>query len=99
MAPGKVSPLNIYSVWRKLNSRQAKIPHGRVKFKVGDLVRITKQKVALAKGYKQTFSTEIFKAVKVITRVTQPVYELSDLQDILKANFTTMCLGVIITRN
>jgi hypothetical protein len=81
MAPSKVSPSNIYSVWQKLNSLQAKIPHGRVKFKVGDLVRLTKQKVAFAKGYKQTFSTEIFKVVKVITRVPQPVYELSDLQD------------------
>jgi hypothetical protein len=48
---------------------------------VGDLVRITKQKVAFAKGYEQTFSPEIFKVVKVITRVPQPVYELSDLQD------------------
>jgi hypothetical protein len=48
---------------------------------VGDLVRITKQKVAFTKGYEQTFSNEIFKVVKVITRVPQPVYELSDLQD------------------
>jgi len=28
-----------------------------------------------------TFSTEIFEVVKVITRVPQPVYELSGLQD------------------
>jgi hypothetical protein len=81
MAPSKVCPPNIYSVWRKLNSRQAKIPHGRVKFKVGDLVRITKRKVAFAKGYEERFSTEIFKVIKVITRAPQLVYELSDLQD------------------
>jgi hypothetical protein len=48
---------------------------------VGDLVRIKKQKVAFAEDYEQTFSTEIFKVVKVITRVPQPVYELSDLQN------------------
>jgi hypothetical protein len=48
---------------------------------VGDLVRITNEKVSFAKGYEQTFSTEIFKVVKVITRAPQPVYELSDLQD------------------
>jgi len=60
---------------------RVRISHGRVKFKVDDLVRITKQKVAFAKGYKQTFSTEIFRVVKVITRVPQPAYELSDLQD------------------
>jgi len=81
MAPSKVSPSNIYSVWQNVNSLRAKISHGRVKFKVGDLVRITKQKVAFAKGYEQTFSTEIIKVVKVFTRVPQPVYKLSDLQD------------------
>jgi len=48
---------------------------------VGDLVRITKQKVASAKSYEQTFSTEIFVVVKFILRVPQPVYELSDLKD------------------
>jgi hypothetical protein len=46
-----------------------------------DLVRITKQKVAFAKGYEQSFSTEIFRVVNVISRMPQPVYELSDLQD------------------
>jgi len=81
MQPSKVNASNIYSVWRKLNSLWAKIPHGRVKFKVGDLVRITKQKVKFAKGYEQTFSTEIIRVVKVIPRVPQPIYQLSDLQD------------------
>jgi len=76
-----VSPSNIYHVWRKVNSLRAKIPHGRVKFKVGDLVRMTKQKVVFAKGYEQAFSTEIFRVLKVISRVPQPVYELSHLQD------------------
>ena len=76
MPPSKVSPSNIYSVRRKVNSLRAKIPHGFVKFKVGDPVRITKQKVCFANGYEQTFSTEIFRAVNVITRVPQPVYEL-----------------------
>jgi hypothetical protein len=81
MSPGKVSPFNINFVWRNLNSLRAKIPHGRVKFKVGDLVRITRRKVAFDKGNEKTFSTKIFSVVKVITRVQQPVYNLSDLQD------------------
>jgi len=63
-----------------VNSLRAKIPQSRVKFKVGDLVRITKERVMFAKGYEQTFSTEIFSVVKVIHRVLQLVYELSDLQ-------------------
>jgi hypothetical protein len=48
---------------------------------VGDHVRITKEKVKFAKGYEQTFSTEILRVVKVIRHMPQPVYELSDLQD------------------
>jgi len=51
MHPREVSPSNIYYVLRKVNNLRAKILHGRVKFKVGDLVRITKQKVVFAKGY------------------------------------------------
>ena len=47
---------------------------------MGDLVRITKEKVKFAKEYEETFSTEIFRVVKVIQHVPQPVYELSDLQ-------------------
>jgi len=37
--------------------------------------------VSFAKGYEQTFSTEIFRIFKIIHRVPQPVYELPDLQD------------------
>jgi hypothetical protein len=80
MPPSKLNPSNIYSVWKKMNSLRAKIPQGRVTFKAGDLVRITKEKVEFAKGYEQTFSTEIFRVVKVIQRMPRPVYELSDLQ-------------------
>jgi len=80
MPPSKVTPSNIYTVWRKVDSLRADIPQSRVKFKVGDLVRITKEKVKFAKGYEQTFSTEIFSVVKVIPRLPQPVYELSYLQ-------------------
>ena len=80
MPPSKVNPSNIYSVWKRMNSLWTRIPKGNVKYKVGDLVRITKEKVKFAKGYEQNFSTEIFQVVKVIRRVPQPVYELSDLQ-------------------
>jgi len=65
MPPSKVSPSNIYSVWRKVNRLRAKIPHGCVKFKVGYFVRITKQKVVFAKGSEQRFSTEIFRVINL----------------------------------
>jgi hypothetical protein len=80
MPPSKVNPSNIYSVWQRINTLRSKIAQGRVKFKAGVLVRITKEKLTFAKGYEQTFSTEIFRVVQVILRMPQPVYELSDLQ-------------------
>jgi len=64
-----------------VNRLRAKILQGRVKFKFGDFVRIKKEKLKFAQGYEQTFSTEVFRVVKVIQCLPQPVYELSDLQD------------------
>jgi len=34
-----------------------------------------------AKGYEQIFSTEILPVHKVIQRLSQPIHEISDLQD------------------
>jgi len=67
MPPSMVNPSNIYSVRQRMNSLWAKIPQGCVKFKVGDLVRITKEKVKFAKVYEQTFSTEIFRVAKLFS--------------------------------
>ena len=79
--PCKVNSSNIYSIWKRINILKAKIPEGRAKFKVRDFVRITKEKVKFAKGYEQNFSKDIFRVVKVVPRVTQHVYEQSDLQN------------------
>ena len=81
VAPSQVNATNIYAVWQRINSLKAKIPHGNVKFKINDHVRITKEKVKFAKGYHQNFSTEIFRVVKIINRTPQPVYELADLNN------------------
>jgi hypothetical protein len=59
---------------------RSKIPQRRVKFRVGDFVRITKEKLKFAKGYEQTHSLEIFRVFKVIESRPQPVYELTDLR-------------------
>jgi len=81
MPPSTVNPSNIYSVWQRMNSLWAEIPQESVKYEVSDLVRKTKERVKFAKGYEQTFSTEIFRFAKVIQRMPQPVYELTDLHD------------------
>jgi hypothetical protein len=81
VAPSQVNSENIYAVWQRLKGLRSRIPEGRVKFKVGDLVRITKEKLKFAKGYEQNYSTEIFRVVKFINRKPQPVYELTDLNN------------------
>jgi hypothetical protein len=41
-----------------------------------------KEKVKLAKGYKRSYSTEIFRIVKIINRTPHSVYNLADLNDL-----------------
>jgi hypothetical protein len=60
MPPNEVNPSNIYAVWQRVNSLRTAIPRGQIEFREGDLVRITKEKLKFAKGYDQTFSTEVF---------------------------------------
>jgi hypothetical protein len=57
MPPSKVNPANIYFVWEKMNSLRTKIPQCSVKFKVGDLVRLTKK--SLPKIWKELFNRNI----------------------------------------
>jgi hypothetical protein len=50
------------------------------KFKVGDVVRISKQKTVFTKGYTQSWSHELFKIRKVQTTIP-PTYLLKDYQN------------------
>jgi hypothetical protein len=50
-----------------------------VKFKVGQHVRISKEKLKFAKDGEQTYITEIFKVQIVVSRIPTPVYELVGL--------------------
>jgi transposase InsO family protein len=43
MPPSKVNPSNFHIVWKRMNSLWIKIPQGSIKYKVGDLVRITRE--------------------------------------------------------
>ena len=51
----------------------------KVKFTVGEHVRISKEKMKFAKRGEQNFSTEIFRITEVIEKRLRPVYELEDL--------------------
>jgi len=61
--------------------RREKQRLGKLKFRVGQHVRISKEKMKFAKGGEQNYTTEIFKVRKVVHRTPRPVFELEDLRD------------------
>jgi len=79
MAPSRVTDSDVLAIWKRMNSRRCRIRVAKIKFSVGQHVRISKEKMKFAKGGEQTFSTEIFRITKVIEREPRPVYELGDL--------------------
>ena len=79
MAPAKVTYSDVLAVWQRMNDKRSRIRTVRPKFRVGQYVRISKEKMKFAKGYEQNFSTEIFRIAKVIERSPRPVYELEYL--------------------
>jgi xanthine dehydrogenase molybdopterin-binding subunit B len=62
-----------------MHAKRLRIPSVKVKFHVGQHVRISKEKMRFAKASEQNFSTEIFRISKIIYRTPRPVYELEDL--------------------
>ena len=77
-APSDINVLNAEDVWRKMyNFQPGKMK--RPKYKVGDRVRINKAKGTFEKGYKSSWTRELFQVVKVYKR-RRPEYKLKDLK-------------------
>jgi len=71
-----------------MNEKRGRIPIAEPKFRVGQHVRISKQKMKFAKGGEQNYTTEMFGIIMVIRRAPQPVYELEDLnQKVIDGQF------------
>jgi hypothetical protein len=51
-----------------------------IKYRFGQYVRISKQKLKFVKRREQNYTTEIFKLCKTIRRTLRPVYEFEDLR-------------------
>ena len=79
-APESVTPYNAETVWRRmyghlLSRRSDKSP----KYKVGDVVRISRQKGLFEKGYKTNWVQEYFVIVRVLhNRIGRDRYVLHD---------------------
>ena len=86
MEPASVNVNNQSQVWKTLYEND-KTPAMKSNFKVGDTVRISKQKLRFEKGYEQNWTVEIFTIHKIISRVPV-VYKLTDLAgEIIKGTF------------
>jgi hypothetical protein len=79
MAPAQVTDSGILVIWQTINMRHSHVRTAKARFRVGQHVRISKQKMKFAKGGEQNNTTEIFRIVKVFHRSPRPVYELQDL--------------------
>lgn len=90
MAPVKVSKSNEDLVRRNINNNRQKykLTDKRVKFKVGDKVRISKYKHAFAKGYLPNWTNEIFNVDQVLTNTIPTTYRLRDYRsNVLQGTF------------
>lgn len=66
-------------------------------FKVGDRVRIKKEKKVFSRGYQQTFTTEVFKVKKVLNKLPVTMYTLQewDEKEELEGNFYAEELSLV----
>jgi hypothetical protein len=62
-----------------MNEKRGRFPIAQPKFRVGQNVRISKEKMKFAKGGEQNYTTEVLQVIKLIRRTPRPLYELEDL--------------------
>jgi hypothetical protein len=79
MAPTRVTDSDVLAIWQRMNEKRDGILIAQPKFRVGQNVRISKEKMKFAKGGEQNYTTEVFRIIKVIRRIPRPLYELEDL--------------------
>ena len=73
MAPADVRVTDVLTIWNKMRDKEARTRRlSRPKFRVGQHVRISKEKMKFAKGGEQNYTTEIFKIRKVVYRTPPP---------------------------
>jgi len=62
-----------------MEAKRGRVRVAKVEFIVGPILCISKEKMVIAKGAEQHFSTGIFGIAKVIETSPRPVYELENL--------------------
>jgi len=74
-----VTDSDVLGIWKKMEARRLGVPVAKATFRVGQHVRISKEKMKFAKSAEQNFGTEIFRIANVIERRSRTLYELEDL--------------------
>jgi hypothetical protein len=100
MAPDDVNENNQMQVYDYLYSgrgRYGKISKTEIKFRVGDKVRISREKYTFEKGYESNWSTEIFVVFKILNR-SPARYEIKDLNgETIEGSFYAEELQRVVT--
>ena len=78
MAPNRVAQTHVRRLLSLTAERSSKLV-GTPKFKIGDRVRIAKEDLPFRKGYKQSFTDELFRITSVKTFIT-PTFSLADAE-------------------
>jgi len=80
MVPAKVRDTDVLRIWNKMIDKTRLLRRiAKAKFRVGQHVRISIEKMEFSNGREQNYSSEIFKKIKVMCRSPRSVYELEDL--------------------
>jgi hypothetical protein len=79
MAPVRVTDSDVLAIWTRMNQKDRKIPIAKPRYRVGQHVRISKEKMKFAKVGEQNYTRKVFRIIKVICRTPRPLYELEDL--------------------
>ena len=80
MAPSRVTHTYFHAICRMIEAKRRREPDATGTFRVGQHVRICKEKMKFAKAAENNFSTEIFWIFKVIDRLPRALYKLVDLE-------------------
>ena len=76
--PAEVNPNNEVDVWHHLYAKKGTASGKRSKFKVGDVVRLSKVKGAFAKGYLPNWTEEEFTVHEVNRKYKPIMYTIRD---------------------
>jgi hypothetical protein len=76
--PSRVTDADVLTIWRRMECRSLLVRVAKAKFRVGQHVRISNEKMKFAKATEHNYCTEIFRIVNVIHWRTRGVNELGD---------------------